>query len=766
MTEGREEKNWDRAKDAYTEVQNAIVSGKVFELYNDGDRMVPKGLKPAVEKVKITAQPLKIELMTMAGSERLIRRNTAEEKKVKKKRDVNLNVPKGATLGFKTARVVDEEEKAVMSATQMLRKRKKAVYLTPDEESELFNRWQFSGGREIKMEPIDISSLTLDQTHAALPHIMRHASSRHRQLKTTLRTIASLGGEDPEPYEEWFQKMSKAFKQKYVTLWSPPSTSTRIKKPHVSVRRHFPVVPATTDSYASGSGRPQSSAPNAPAPAPKIVKSRLPKIEDEDMIVLSDSDIALSPTPPRIPSPVIQPKALPTRTTSHEAVRTMQRTLSKQSTSYSMLDDTMNDSEEEYFAAAMAGTKGFQKASKLVKIDSPPFVAPRPLLKQSSTLIIPDSEEDELLPIIVPPRPKALKKRSSSPAVVKPKLPSSEDEFGDFEMDDADMEEFAAFEAAALAGQGQKRSRDERKAEEVDELEDEIEDVESENEMAPPQKLHKSSHQPSRPALRQIPDSPASIPPRTASKREPDISSMDSPVVAVRRVNKARARAIVESSSPQEEAGGHHRRPAALPTAQQSASNSNHVAAPLRRGRPETARTPAAVDEGKGKSTKKVSTKGRKTKKLKMDEAGARKTGLFDFEAINSGASNTESSSEGYDEENSQDRRFVDEDHEEEADISSGQHQFYKDSLRTQPPNGFARPHFMNRALGSVGKKIKHSRQILSQPEEPRSDDRWSLVSPLPSHVPPEMLTAVRDRYDSFCVADEEEVEYELSSRG
>ena len=29
MTEGREEKNWDKAKDAYNEVQNALISNKV-----------------------------------------------------------------------------------------------------------------------------------------------------------------------------------------------------------------------------------------------------------------------------------------------------------------------------------------------------------------------------------------------------------------------------------------------------------------------------------------------------------------------------------------------------------------------------------------------------------------------------------------------------------------------------------------------------------------------------------------------------------------
>lgn len=377
----------------------------------------------------------------------------------------------------------------------------------------------------------------------------------------------------------------------------------------------------------------------------------------------------------------------------------------------------MNDSEEEYFAAALAGNNGFQKASKLVKIDSPPVVP----LQESSTFIIPDSDDDEAQPIVAPPRPKPFKKRSASPPLIKAKVQTSEDEFGnyDFEMNDEDMEEFAAFEAAAIAGQ--KRSREH--VEQEEEVEDEIEEVESENEMAPPKKSLKSSHQSARPALRRLPDTPASAPPRTASTGQPVASSMDSPVVAVRRVKKSKARAIVESSSPQEEAAGQQARPAPVPTA--STSTSNRPAVPLRRGRPEVARTPASVEKGKGKATKKSSTKARQTKRGKLDQAGARKTGLFDFEAINSGASNTESSSEGYDEENSQDRKFVDED-DDEADVSSGQHQFYQDSLRTQPPNGFARPHFMHRGMGSVGKKVKHSRAILSEPEEPRSDDRWS----------------------------------------
>ncbi|KWU41869.1 P-loop containing nucleoside triphosphate hydrolase protein, partial [Rhodotorula sp. JG-1b] len=65
MTEGREEKSWDQANDAYNDVQNALTSNKIFDLYVDGERLLPDHIKPKCEQVEIKAQPLDIEKMTM-----------------------------------------------------------------------------------------------------------------------------------------------------------------------------------------------------------------------------------------------------------------------------------------------------------------------------------------------------------------------------------------------------------------------------------------------------------------------------------------------------------------------------------------------------------------------------------------------------------------------------------------------------------------------------------------------------------------------------
>ncbi|KPV72543.1 uncharacterized protein RHOBADRAFT_39117, partial [Rhodotorula graminis WP1] len=65
MAEGREEKNWDRANDAYNDVQNALTSNKTFELYVDGERLLPADVKPQCEKVEIKALPLDLDKLTM-----------------------------------------------------------------------------------------------------------------------------------------------------------------------------------------------------------------------------------------------------------------------------------------------------------------------------------------------------------------------------------------------------------------------------------------------------------------------------------------------------------------------------------------------------------------------------------------------------------------------------------------------------------------------------------------------------------------------------
>ena len=83
MTEGIEEQNvsvkmfepskhplnvpplrqWQKANEDYKSIQNAIVCGKQFELYADGQRLVPADIKPVADKRTIEVEPFAPEMM-------------------------------------------------------------------------------------------------------------------------------------------------------------------------------------------------------------------------------------------------------------------------------------------------------------------------------------------------------------------------------------------------------------------------------------------------------------------------------------------------------------------------------------------------------------------------------------------------------------------------------------------------------------------------------------------------------------------------------
>ena len=52
LAQSREEKNWERAKEKYQDVQDYIVKADQLELYGDVERLLPGHIKPeCVERV-------------------------------------------------------------------------------------------------------------------------------------------------------------------------------------------------------------------------------------------------------------------------------------------------------------------------------------------------------------------------------------------------------------------------------------------------------------------------------------------------------------------------------------------------------------------------------------------------------------------------------------------------------------------------------------------------------------------------------------------
>lgn len=412
MTEGREEKNWDKANDAYTDVQNALISNKIFELYVDGDRMLPKEVKPEVDKVEIKALPLDLTTMTMVGQGKLDRKTTAEEKKEKKKRDAKLNVPNDAFLGFRTAGQIAAAAKAPVSPGKELRDRKRAALLTLEEETLLRERWQFSGNDRLRPAPLDPHNFPfeLGNTGSAL-RIPRH-STRHSELLATLRTIAALDDSNPDALDAWHDKMSDVYDPKLIRPWErsargpPPHPRIRIPLPSADPPSSYPkptpslVAAPRPASIVPIARLPTSSPPPSPPPraAPNQHRSQTIYHHSDppapqaratiDPFNILSSEAEDDPPPVAGPSKVnvVPPRNRPRAYDGPPAV----------STNYSMeIDDDIDMSDSELLRGAIvkgkpqveakAGAKPMEEITLDSDDDTPPPALPKPARAKSST---------------------------------------------------------------------------------------------------------------------------------------------------------------------------------------------------------------------------------------------------------------------------------------------------------------------------------------------------------------------------------------------
>ncbi|GAA6064429.1 hypothetical protein JCM10212_005308 [Sporobolomyces blumeae] len=240
MSEGREERNWDRANDAYNEVQNALTSNKIFDLYADCERLLPPDVKPVCEKVEIKAQPLNLDAITMNGQSRAERKFLADEKKnIKKIRDPKANVPVDAFDGFRTAGQLAAASKVkAPTASQTLRERKGEALLTPEQEGELRTRWMLTpAGEPVRPRRFRTDGLPFDSGSSGSCHRISHHGQRHLDLLAALRVTEQLSDSKPDALDVWHDKLSSAFNAKYVEIFKreegdpPPPKHRRLRQP-------------------------------------------------------------------------------------------------------------------------------------------------------------------------------------------------------------------------------------------------------------------------------------------------------------------------------------------------------------------------------------------------------------------------------------------------------------------------------------------------------------------------------------------------------
>lgn len=338
MTKGREEKNWEKAKSSYKEVQNALVSAKTFELYNDGDRMLPNEIVPTCKKMEIKAEPLKAETMTMLGESLALKRKKSEENK-KKKRDEKLNMPDDAFVGFRTAGQLAAASRAPPSPGQELRDRKTAACLTIEEETHLRSRWLFSGDERVNPVVFHPEDLPFELGNGGMALKIPAHSTRYGNLVSALATAAHLISE--EALDSWNDKMCKAYNENLVEPWNrgqrknPPEPHTRIRRVEPSpIPQSSLPIPSAYPAYrhssvllpgtASPRPVPPKEAPDTinppppPSPPPQLQPRQSPAISDSLQASLFDPPTTLRIPPPLDIQPLVLKKrlAIPNRTAS------------------------------------------------------------------------------------------------------------------------------------------------------------------------------------------------------------------------------------------------------------------------------------------------------------------------------------------------------------------------------------------------------------------------------------------------------------------
>ncbi|GAA97189.1 uncharacterized protein L969DRAFT_21389 [Mixia osmundae IAM 14324] len=199
MAEGREEVNWTRANENYKTVQNAILAGKVFELYADCQRLVPADINPTCEKKSIQVGSFSREAVVGPGA--LAKRPVLKERP----RDSKKVVPEEAKLGFITA-----SGKAISRPS--LASHIKESMATASQQAYLSKKWQ--GRTATAVKPWD-----LDTYQAGKPRkpFAVSLSRRTRDLAKAVQTGYELSKSDS--YLAWEAQSYEHFRLEDVNWW-------------------------------------------------------------------------------------------------------------------------------------------------------------------------------------------------------------------------------------------------------------------------------------------------------------------------------------------------------------------------------------------------------------------------------------------------------------------------------------------------------------------------------------------------------------------
>lgn len=312
---------WKIANSKYKDVQSAILSGKQFELYADGKRLIPDDIRPVADKKELTIEPFDPEHMGLGRKSVATGRRKKNEKDNLDLFETGFQKASGLKLDKKPIKAEAGHKKEVPSFSEPV------VVLEGDGTLSEWEQALLDRNYSVSPSVSNARSSTL-RSHSLPRTVPSVIPSSKRMLGTSARTAALFramqAGQqlcaDSETNKAWEIETYSAFKSSNVRWWPEERVGTgRDKSFRILGSCDFTPTEALADGFSTGSRGATFAATASEAHALKALANDSSEDDLPDIALLS-SKASMAHSMPRsslaLPEPTFSPPRLPSAMSS------------------------------------------------------------------------------------------------------------------------------------------------------------------------------------------------------------------------------------------------------------------------------------------------------------------------------------------------------------------------------------------------------------------------------------------------------------------
>ncbi|KAI0271516.1 hypothetical protein BC834DRAFT_859979 [Gloeopeniophorella convolvens] len=312
LAEGREEANWNKAREAYNDVQKSIVRGEQLELYNDVERLLPESIKPECLEMVMEIEEYDRDRATTEKA-RETNAPHPREKKRKRNEDPGRDIPLGASTGFVSV--------AELLVKQKVKRRKKPTAFDKDAGLDDDTDEEIEAGPLALRRAVSTSAASSKPPKAKIKRAKTTDESKKKKGKKKARAAE----EDSEPTPSQFvrkgeedsddMEIERGLRNRpsspptkpsgpKLFLSSPPRSSS----PELPLAHNQSIIDICTSAGPSRSPSPvrkrlRSASPQSLEDAPVASQATPPTLSQTKSLSPDPSDTVLTPEPPFGPVP-------------------------------------------------------------------------------------------------------------------------------------------------------------------------------------------------------------------------------------------------------------------------------------------------------------------------------------------------------------------------------------------------------------------------------------------------------------------------------